>query len=362
MKILYDYQAFQRQKYGGISRYFYELITRISDAPDTEILLWLGRHINKYRLEDYRNKFSYFHGKRVNLIPKTKMLNLWSHKPFFKRFLGKTDFDILHQTFYCDYGKKKNTKQFVTVHDFTPEKYTHHFSRLNNAIKDKKNTADRSDGIICISNNTKKDLLELYSVPESKIRVIYHGNSLKMDAGTEPVFKTPYILFVGDRKAYKNFRLLVDSVASSPRLKDFNILCFGGGGLTKQETEFIAGKSMQGRVIQTEGNDAELANAYKFAEVFVYPSLYEGFGIPLLEAMHYGCPILASNTSCFPEIASDAAVYFDPLEKDELISGLELIISDSDLRKSLVMKGINRESQFSWDKCASETLEFYRSV
>lgn len=202
----------------------------------------------------------------------------------------------------------------------------------------------------------------MYSVPESKIRVIYHGNSLKMDPGSTPLFSVPYILFVGGRKAYKNFLLLVDSLSSSPRLKDFSILCFGGGKLSSDELSFISEKSMDGRVIHTEGSDAELANAYKFASVFVYPSLYEGFGIPLLEAMHYGCPILASSTSCFPEIAAEAALYFDPLGKDDLINKLEIVLSDSKVRNELIQNGLNRESLFSWDRCASETLDFYKSV
>jgi glycosyltransferase involved in cell wall biosynthesis len=105
-----------------------------------------------------------------------------------------------------------------------------------------------------------------------------------------------------------------------------------------------------------------LANAYKFASVFVYPSLYEGFGIPLLEAMHYGCPILASDTSCFPEIAGNAAIYFNPGNVDELVSGMESVILDTGVRNELISNGFKREVLFSWEKCAKETLEFYKYI
>jgi len=362
MKILYDYQAFVRQKYGGVSRYFYELVTRICSEPDIDVMMWMGRHINKYKIEDFKENLFYFYGKRVYPYPRTKILSAWAHKPFFRRFYNKADLDILHQTFYCDYGKKKNTKLVITLHDFTPEKYTKHFSRLNNAIKVKRKTIEQSDGLICISNNTKKDLLELFDVPESKIRVIYHGNSLLIKPDDKPLFPDPYVLFVGGRYAYKNFSILVDAISSSVSFKDIKILCFGGGGFSRDEKTYIKAKKMVERISHIEGDDFMLANAYKYASAFVYPSLYEGFGIPLLEAMHYGCPILASETSCFPEIAGDAALFFNPLLTEDFAFKLERLLTDTLLREKLVENGFKREKLFSWDKCAKETLGFYKSL
>jgi glycosyltransferase involved in cell wall biosynthesis len=105
-----------------------------------------------------------------------------------------------------------------------------------------------------------------------------------------------------------------------------------------------------------------LANLYQFADTFVYPSLYEGFGIPPLEAMYYGCPVLASNTSSIPEVVGEAGHYFNPNSFDDLVRKLEQILSDSSLKRKLVEKGYEQESKFSWGKCAEETHSFYLSV
>jgi len=363
MKVLYDYEIFLIQKYGGATRYFYEIISRLVQMDEAEIILYMGRHINKYELEKYKDKYLKFSGKRIGHIPKTKRLSTIVQKPLFEKFRSKNDYDIFHHTYYADYKKKKGTKDIITVHDFTHEKFPERFSGLDKTIKAKENAIKNVDGIICISNATKNDLLSLYKVPEEKLRVIYHGNSLNYDVKEEAIFKNPYLLYVGDRRAYKNFNLMLSAFSKSDFLKNnFSLICFGGGELKKNKTELIKNYGLSGKVFQTEGSDRELANAYKYAGAFIYPSLYEGFGIPLLEAMHYGCPIVASDSSCFPEIAGDAAVYFNPESEEDLIMKTEKVINDEDFRKKLVNNGYEREKLFGWDKCASETLSFYKEI
>lgn len=363
MKILYDYEIFLIQKYGGATRYFYEIISRLVQKQELEIILYMGYHINKYELENFKDKFYKYSGKRIKHIPKTKRISTVVQKPLFEKFRKKTEYDIFHHTYFADYKKKKGTKNIITVHDFTHEKFPDIFSSLDKTIEAKKSAIYNADGIICISQSTKNDLLNLYKIPEDKIRVIYHGNSLNYEVKEEAMFKRPYLLYIGDRRAYKNFGFVLSAFKKSNLLRNnFSLLCFGGGKFKDAEKILINEYGLSNLVFQTEGSDKELANAYKYATAFIYPSLYEGFGIPLLEAMHYGCPIVASGTSCFPEVAGDAALYFDPENLDDLISKTEKIINDSDIRKKLIESGKEREKKFGWDKCAEETLDFYNTV
>lgn len=361
MKTLYDYQIFLRQKYGGISRYFFEIIS--NNLNKSEIYLFAGKYINLYDLEQFKNNCKSYYGNKIPFLPKSKLPNLFFNKLLFKSYLKKTRTDIYHPTYYDNIDLKTKAKKIITVHDMTHEKYPGNFSKLDNTIKLKKNSVMNADGIICISNSTKKDLLELYSIPEEKIKVIYHGNSLKYNVTEKPIFKNPYILYVGDRRAYKNFKIVLQVFRNSSFIKNnFSLLCFGGGKFKDKEKSLINEIGLKEKVFQTEGSDKDLANAYKYAVAFIYPSLYEGFGIPLLEAMHYGCPIIASNTSCFPEIAGDAALFFDPKNPEDLLVQIEKIINDPDIKKNLTEKGYEREKIFSWEKCANETLEFYKTV
>lgn len=363
MKVLFDYEIFLIQKYGGATRYFYEIISRLVQMSNLEIILYMGYHINKYELDNFKDKYLKFSGKKIPLIPKTKLISTKLHKPFFESFRKKTDYDIFHHTYYADYKKKKGTKDIVTVHDFTHEKYSNVFSGIDKTINAKEKAIKNADGIICISNATKNDLLRLYKISEEKIRVIYHGNSLNYELQEDALFKKPYLLYIGDRRAYKNFNIVLLAFKNSDFIKsNFSLLCFGGGDLKSSEKTIINEYGLSNKVFQTEGSDKELANAYKYATAFIYPSLYEGFGIPLLEAMHYGCPIVTSNSSCFPEIAGDAAEYFNPNSFEDLIIKIEKLINDKEARTHLINNGYKREKQFSWKKCANETLEFYKTV
>ncbi len=361
MKILYDYQIFLRQKYGGISRYFFELISNLIDNND--LYLFFGKYINQQDLYQFKEKSKYFNGRKIRFIHKTKLPNLFFNKISFKKAINKIKIDIYHLTYYDNSKLKNKAKKIVTVHDMTHEKFPDNFSKLDNTIKLKKEAIQNADGIICISNTTKNDLLNLYNINEEKIRVIYHGNSLKYEVNEEAIMHKPYLLYVGDRRAYKNFDVVLEAFKNSDSIrKNFILLCFGGGKFKSKEKELINEYGLSGLVFHKEGSDRELANAYKYASAFIYPSLYEGFGIPLLEAMHYGSPIVASKASCFPEIAGDAALYFEPTSAEDLVLKIEKIISDSETRSQLIKNGYEREKQFGWDKCATHTYEFYKDI
>lgn len=362
MRVIYDNEIFLIQKYGGATRYFYELIKRMP-MYDVDVILYMGWFINEYGLEKYEKHFSVFSGTKIKHIPKTKLLSIKMQKPLFERFALKQEFDILHQTYYADINIPKVFKRVITVHDFTHEKLSGNFSKLDKTADLKRRAIEKSDGIICVSESTLNDLSEMYNIKGKRVKVIYHGNSLKHDVTEEPFVKGNYILFVGDRRGYKNFGILIELFNCNAQLRnEYKLVCCGGGVFTKKESEMISKSKLTSNFIQIEARDKKIANLYSYADAFVYPSKYEGFGIPIIEAMYNKCPVIASNVSSLPEIGGNCALYFNPESVEDLNSKINLILNDKKLVTELKQKGFQREKEFSWDKCAKETFEFYKEV
>jgi len=361
LNILYDHQVFSWQRYGGISRYFYEIVSRLCRvSDDVSISLFLGLHINGYGLSSLRDRCKYYWGIKRPLIPKTTKLMTFANNILFNLLASTFSSDIYHQTYYTYLMPSFTGKRIVTVHDMIHEIYPEYFPSDRSIKSNKRISIMRASGIICPSTNTKNDLLRYYDVPENKIRVIAHGNSLNFNDKSPRIVTEPYILFTGQRLGYKNFNILLQAYAKSKRLvSEYKLVCFGGERICNEERQRISSLGLTDKVIHHFGSDEVLANLYAHAAIFVYPSLYEGFGIPLLEAMHCRCPILASNTSSIPEVVGDGGLYFDPNDEDALSASIEQILSDSTLRNDLVRRGIEREKKYSWDACARETLEFY---
>jgi glycosyltransferase involved in cell wall biosynthesis len=362
MRVLYDNEIFLIQKYGGATRYFYELIKRMP-ALKTEVLLYMGKFINEYGLEEYSKRFSVFSGKKIKHIPRTKLISIKLQKPLFEMFANKQNFDILHQTYFANIKVKKKFKRIITVHDFTHEKLNGNFSYLDRTASLKKSAVEKSDGIICVSESTKNDLLDRYDTKDKKIKVIYHGNSLKYDVKEEPVIKYKYLLYVGDRRSYKNFGVMIKLFEMNQTLRDeYKLICCGGGKFTKDELEQMSKSGVVNNFVQIEARDRKIANLYYYATGFVYPSKYEGFGIPMIEAMYNRCPIVASNVSSLPEVGGAAALYFDPDSAEELNEKVNIILENEEAVNRLKSWGKERERLFSWDKCAEETYKFYEEV
>jgi glycosyltransferase involved in cell wall biosynthesis len=208
-------------------------------------------------------------------------------------------------------------------------------------------------------------LIDFLKVDPEKITVIHLGFSLTGNkSNIEFSTRRPYILFVGNRGGYKNFETLLQVYAQCTFLNSkYDLIAFGGGCLSSTERIRIEtlGLSVD-QVRDIQGGDELLAAAYKKAALFVFPSFYEGFGIPPLEAMGFRCPVACSNQSSMPEVVGDAAILFDPYSIDSMREALELILSNDALRAEYVSKGIERIRNFSWDKCAAETMAVYEKV
>ncbi len=363
MNLLYDHQIFSMQRYGGVSRYFYELISRLCREAEVDISLFLGFYINKYGIESYRSHFGHFWGMKYHPIPKIGILLSLVNEVLFNLFIDKQRSYVYHQTYYTYFGRKLNCKRVVTVYDMIHELYPQYFSHRDTTSRNKEKMVLNSDAIICISQSTRNDLMNYYNVPDDRISVIYLGNSLNLEVIAPRLVDGPYILYVGHRNGYKNFKLLLTAYARAHKIRsDFKLICFAGGKFNIQEQALIRSLDLSNKVLEYAGTDEVLANLYKYATAFVYPSLYEGFGIPPLEAMHYGCPVLVSNTSSILEVVGQAGLYFNPTSVDDLSFHLDKILHDDMLRTELTQRGHEQEKIFSWDVCAKETLKLYHQI
>ena len=173
---------------------------------------------------------------------------------------------------------------------------------------------DLVDCIITVSENTKKDMIEYWNIPPEKITVIYHGiqNINIEQIHNLKIINSPYILYVGARSKFKNFENAVKAYSIvNQKYPEIKFVCTGSD-FTKSEIDLFESLNISKHIIHKSVNDIELFSLYHHAICYIYPSLYEGFGMPLLEAMACECPVICSNTSCFPEIAGNAALYLDP--------------------------------------------------
>ena len=263
-------------------------------------------------------------------------------------------------TYYDTCFSTKKPK-IITVYDLIHEKFMNEYNLKNYP---KKKIFSEIDHFICISNNTKKDLIYYYGIDEKKITVTYLANSINYTGEVKNYFTKPYFLYVGKRKRYKNFKIVLESYAKLPEIrKNFDIVCFGGGDFIKEEIEYINKLSIDFNNIHfIDGSDDVLSSLYKNSEALIYPSKYEGFGLPILEAMSLGCPVISSNASSLPEVYGDAALNFSPNSDEALIDCINKITSDNELKKKLIFQGYERVKNFSWKKCAIETNEIYKKL
>jgi len=225
---------------------------------------------------------------------------------------------------------------------------------------------NRADHIICISEKTKLDLLNIIEVDPEKVSVVYHGfnppNNLPEPEGTSMI--EPYILYVGARGGYKNFERLLRAYGNTPALhKTFKLVCFGGGNFTRAEKQLIQKlRIREDKIIYLKGDDYILSKLYSNAAVFVCTSLYEGFGITPLEAMSYGCPVACSNGGSIPEVVLDAGEFFNPYEVESIAQALEQVLFSNDRANILRSLGRKRITHFSWITCVEKTFEIYKSL
>jgi glycosyltransferase involved in cell wall biosynthesis len=276
--------------------------------------------------------------------------------------------DIIHETYFSPISTgPKGIPPIITVYDMIHERFPKEFWPWDRTSNNKKLAVERASHVICISESTRRDLLEILGTQPEKVTTIhlayeeYTPAYFHQFAVPNPSTPLPFILYVGNRNGYKNFNRLLEAFATSPELyTQFDIVCFGGEKLNAKEYRFIKRLKMENHIRYFSGTDQILGQLYRKASVFVCSSLYEGFGLPSLEAMAHGCPVVASNTSSLPEIIGNAGAFFDPVDTGSIRETLRAVLFSDAMRKELINKGYMRLSHFSWKKCAEQTLEVYR--
>jgi glycosyltransferase involved in cell wall biosynthesis len=364
LSVAFDHQIFDFQRYGGVSRYFVETATELARQPACQVAIVAPLHMNEYlrAVQAPVHRTAFF----VGGVPKSRRVARAVNTLLVPALLQNRKPDIVHRTYYeADQRPVKGARTVITVYDLIHERMGQSMAHDVHA-RDKRAAIAAADHAICISESTRRDLIELFGVDPQRTSVVHLGFSLMPgEAGAVPASpQRPFILYVGLRGKYKNFQGLLDAYAASSRLRDqFDIVCFGGGPFSANESAAIQTSGARaGSVVQRGGSDSVLQHLYRHAAVFVYPSLYEGFGIPPLEAMSFGCPVVCCPVASMPEVVGDAAAFFDPSDTDTLVSAIERATGDPAYRAQLVQSGTARLAHFSWQRCAAATLQVYRKL
>jgi glycosyltransferase involved in cell wall biosynthesis len=381
MKVLYDHQIFEHQRIGGVSRYFTEIIKHL--PSDVEFDVSVQYSFNEYLKEvseidfvwkdqlihhflpnlNFRGKkrlFSFLEQKYPAKYPNFYQLN---REATIKK-IQEGNFDIFHPTFFEDYYLDHlNGKPYVlTVHDTIIELFPE-FINSPGFVKRKKKLIEHAAHIIAVSENTKQDIINVFDTAPDKISVTYHASSLIKTEDKLDILPEKYLLYVGDRRlGYKNFAFFISAI--QPILLEQNdlFLVCTGDSFTTDEIEFFAALGIQDKIKIIFVEDTQMYNLYHKAQMFIYPSYYEGFGIPILEAFQAECPVILTDNSCFPEVAEDAGLYFSHKSPQELRRQIIDLLNNQQLRQNLIEKGNKRLSNFSWENTAKQTVEIYKKV
>lgn len=365
MRILYDHQVFSLQNAGGASRYYYELAKYLTTVPDVETDLLMGINATVYPFNELASTRT-----RVTRLPDwlpTGSLRYAANEAWSNlRAVALGRYDVYHPTTYLRMPMVRARRVIVTHHDCTHERFPELFPDVKKVLWARKWLFPRVNAIICVSESCRQDLLRFYNVDASKTHVIHHGlaalpRSQEAAATFRQRVRRDYLLYVGMRAAFKNFRGLLHSMHDAGLQDSFDLFVLGGGELTTEEKLLIDSLGLGSSVVaMPKVSDEVLAEAYAGAKLFVYPSLNEGFGIPPLEAMALGCPVLASREGAIPEVCGDAPFYFDAADQSSLRRELLRALNDEAARERAVSSGKVTAAKYDWNKCGAQTLALYR--
>ena len=369
LQIILEGKIFEEQPLGGISRIYHEILPRICFLDERISFLIptsgsLRQSLPSHpRISSYPSKVVVQHLLRPQTI-------FWPVQDYLRAKIEINSLDVdqnavWHATYFQLPYWWKGPK-VITLYDLIPEKFPHFFDKNYDDIfeKRKKGAILAADKVICISESVRADVIEMYGIAQEHVVAIplACGENFRQLSPKEirPQFRVdrPFILYVGMRGHYKNFKTLLSAYTVWSRRNEVALLVIGSPW-SKEEQKEIAGAGLERSVICQSGvSDEELCALYNQALAFVYPSLSEGFGIPLLESMACGCPIVASRIPTFVEVAKDAPYYFDPLNVEELITALEAAC----FSKNAKNRRDDILANYSWDRTARETLKIYEEL
>ena len=351
MRIVFDNIVFSLQRAGGISVVWQELLSRfIKSGQDNLLFIEHPSDVDNV----FRKKLDLSSGTIIKVNPRWFMVERYNNPR-----IGSNEPFVFHSSYFrtCP---SKNAINVTTVHDFTYDYFYKgkrkgafiHLWQRNRAIR-------KADAVVCISENTKRDLLNfLPDVDKKKVHVIYNGVSEDYHIiNDKREDLKDYLLFVGERVAYKNGRWFVEAIKDT----EYKVL-FCGKPMTDEEIAFydevLGSERYQ---VMTGLTNEELNQVYNSVKCLVYPSSYEGFGIPVLEAQKAGCPVIALNASSIPEVIGETPLLINELTKEELLAKLTLL-DKAGLRDEVVEKGLKNAAHFTWDRAYEQYRALYERL
>lgn len=368
MKIGIDARVLGCKQIGGVATYTYNLIANLAKIDaDNEYIIFHSLP------EDLAFSKRNFRVKVIQVPP----------YEFFKEQLAltyevtKERLDLFHSPFYLP-PIVRLSKTILTIHDLNPDENPELYQdkkMVSYFRKWRRKVAQKTDRIITVSNYVKKRVEDSLLIPKVKIGAIHSAqderfgrvanrdltNKIKDDCH----IKGDFLLYVGHIQPWKNLNRLIEAFALIKKrgIKEKLVLAGGKGWAIKEIETLTKELGLKGEVIITDfvpGDDLPLF--YQAASAFVFPSLMEGFGIPVLESMACGTPVICSNVTSLPEVAGEAAIFFNPLDVPEMAEAIFRVLTDEGLRNDLIKKGFKRSKEFSWEKTAKETLKVYKEV
>lgn len=381
MQIGIDIRTLMDTKYSGVPEYTLNLLEEIFKLDKK----------NSYKLfynsgRDVSDRMPKFVGDNVKIISTrypNKLFNNVMQKilstPKINQFLGVDLFFMPNIGFI---SLSSQCRKIITIHDLSFCRYPEFYSlkrRLWHRIINIKKLLENFDTIVAVSKNTKRDIIELCNVPEEKIKIIYPGVSrqcrqIENDntqnihfASVRKKYNLPekFILYLGTLEPRKNVEGIINAYnklrSREPKLKNYQLIIAGGQGWKSRNIFKVHQKSKYKNDIKFLGyvDHGDKAELYNLADVFVYPSFYEGFGFPLLEAMACGCPIVTSSVSSLPEVVDNAAIMINPYNVSEIAEAITIILKNNELKQGLVEKGLKIVKKFTWEKTANGYLQLF---
>lgn len=363
MKILLDNIIYSNVTQGGVSNYWFELSKFLMQQKKDDLVFY-----------EEKNTDSNFHRNQLNIPDNQLIVNKSAINSSIKTKLSKVkftteDFFLYHSSYYRAVSGIQNYVEITTVHDFTHNYHSSFFKKIiHNKLK--YDCIKRSKGIICVSDSTYNDLKKFCpSGKNQKTTIIHNGvsdeyylinkedNHLANQYITSLNIDKPYILYIGGRVKYKNFDFVAELFKDQ---KEFDLVVIGGE-LTASEIRLFDSESIKRVKIVNNVENSVLNTLYNYAHALVYPSSYEGFGIPIIEAMKAGCPVLALKNSSIIEVSGNAAILENHLNINAFKKNLN-DLNNKDFKNDIINKGFQQSSKFSWEKCCNETYDFYKEV
>jgi glycosyltransferase involved in cell wall biosynthesis len=359
--VAFSHDIFTGQIAGGVTRCMIELMRAVTGLG-LDWSAWAGRNDNIMLREAMAQPWAYNNICSMQSRHRGRILASVLQEPAFATWVNNKSPSVVHRTYYPIRDMvAKRFPHVETLHDLWDERSR---TRNDNGAKFrsfiKKRACHQADAVICVSEHTRDEAVDRWPSLAHKITVIPHGVRRLSVAPVEPAITRPYFLFVGRRGSYKNFVVVADALMRSGL--EHRLVCFGGGPFSSQEQRTLVTLNISDRTEQISGSDDQLAGLYMEATALLYPSSFEGFGLPLLEAMIHQCPVISSPLTSLPEVGGDAVLYADPQSPDSWADAMQRVVYDTSLADGLRVSGQHRATQFSWTRSAELHRQLYRSL